>query len=80
MNTVNWLFYPLAIFAHFVLDLTTFGVQSLTSSSLWTLLVFALWAIAALFLILRIQHMDLAATEQSSQQLEHSPAPITDSI
>jgi len=73
----SWLFYPLAIFAHFVLDFTTFGVQSLTSSSLWTLLVFALWAIAALFLILRIRHMDLAAPEQRSQHLENSPTTIT---
>lgn len=73
----SWLFYPLAVFAHFVLDFTTFGVQSLTSSSLWTLLVFALWAIAALFLILRIRHMDPAVPEQRSQHLENSPTTIT---
>jgi hypothetical protein len=55
----SWLFYPLAIFVHFLVDFTTFGTQALTNSLLWTLIVFCIWAIASLFLLVHVRRMDL---------------------
>jgi hypothetical protein len=62
----TWLFYPLAIVMHFFLDFTTFGVQNLTGSLLRTLLVFGLWAIAALILLVRVRRLQLIAEPQKA--------------
>ena len=72
----SWLFYPLAIVVHFVVDFTTFGVQYLTNSLLWTLLVFALWAVAALFLLVRVRRMNLGE-EAEKQHSEISHVNVT---
>lgn len=57
-------FFLAAIVAHFIVDFATFGVQNLTSSLLWTTLVFAGWAVIALVLIVRVRRMDLAPIVQ----------------
>lgn len=63
----TWYFYPLAILLHFLVDFSTFGVQNLTGSLGWTLVVFTLWAIAALFFLLRVRHQHSTQTEQATQ-------------
>ncbi len=54
-------FYPLAILLHFIVDFSTFGLQLLTRSLWWTLLLFVLWAIIALAFILYVRRNNLAA-------------------
>ncbi len=63
----TWHFYPIAILAHFLVDFSTFGVQNLTRSALWTIAVFILWAIAAVLLLLRVRRTDVV--EPSSVQV-----------
>ncbi len=60
----TWRFYPLAILAHFLVDFSTFGVQTLTGSPGWTLGVFALWAIAAVVLLIRMQRTNVVEAEE----------------
>jgi uncharacterized membrane protein YhfC len=65
----SWLFYPLAILAHFAVDFSAFGVQMLTDSLGWTLVVFADWAILALVLLLAVRRTALnAAAEAPSDE------------
>ncbi len=63
----TWWFYPLAILVHFLVDFSTFGVQNLTGSLGWTLAVFALWAIAAVILLVRVRRTDVVEAEQDVQ-------------
>lgn len=58
-----WWFYPLAILVHFLVDFSTFGVQNLTGSLGWTLGVFALWAMAAVVLLVRVRRIDVEKVE-----------------
>jgi len=62
----TWKFYPLAILVHFIVDFSTFGVQNLTGSAGWTLVVFALWASAALLLLARVRRMNRTETAQNT--------------
>ncbi len=55
----TWRFYPLAILVHFLVDFTTFGIQALTNSVAWTIVVLTLWAIAAVVLLVRVKRMDV---------------------
>ena len=68
----TWLFYPLAILLHFLVDFSTFGVQNLTGSLGWTLLVFTLWAVAALFLLVRVRRQNSTEIEQNIEIAEPS--------
>lgn len=73
----SWLFYPLAIVAHFVVDFSTFGIQSLTKSLLWSLLVFVLWAVVALVLIVYVRRSGIAhntAPEEQTGTGKQTPA------
>lgn len=63
----TWRFYPLAILVHFLVDFSTFGVQNLTGSLGWTLVVFALWAIVAVVLLVRVRRTDVVEVEQDVQ-------------
>jgi len=60
----TWRFYPLAILVHFLVDFSTFGVQNLTGSVGWTLGVFALWAIAAVVLLVRVRQTDVGEVKE----------------
>lgn len=62
----TWRFYPLAILLHFAVDFTTFGIQNLTGSVVWMLVVFTAWALMALVLLVRVRRMNKVETEQSS--------------
>ncbi|MDQ2714619.1 MAG: YhfC family intramembrane metalloprotease [Chloroflexota bacterium] len=68
----SWLFYPLAILLHFVVDFTTFGIQNLTGSIFWTLLLFAFWAVVAILLLVRVRRMNLGTVEQTEMPAESS--------
>lgn len=58
------------------MDFTTFGIQDLTGSLSWTLLLFALWAAATLFFLVRVRRLHLPAIEQSVIQKVETPASV----
>lgn len=65
----TWRFYPLAILLHFAVDFTTIGVQSLTGSVVWMLVVFTAWAIMALVLLVRVRRMSMVEAKQGEVQV-----------
>lgn len=48
----SWLFFPLAIFMHVLVDFSTFGLQIWSGSLWWTFALFTAWALLALGLLL----------------------------
>jgi uncharacterized membrane protein YhfC len=69
----SWLFLPLAILAHFLVDFTTFSAALLPNGHVWSDGLFTLWAIAALVLIVYVRRRGLLPRETLKPTTEVPP-------